>query len=285
MKIKCTNCGALAPIDEYAAFVQCPYCRAALVVQIETALVHRLVTPTRTPPDLAPALRRQLRDIEAAGNPEIHRATLVYYPFWRFAQTATPPTLVAAAAEVPGCIAHIRQPSGNAPFYPDTLPVPGTVCAPDIPVEEAHASAQRLGIGNTNAVPNAAPKANADAADADTDTDADTNTDTGASEHERAAATLLHVPFFHIQYSLNDETQHGAWVDACAAEVFADRWPPSTRQKNSTRFIAAALLTFGAFTLQAWHLPFSWLLLTYPLSGIALYYFFRRIMRTQQRHT
>ena len=80
MKIRCTGCKADVPIDEETEFVQCPYCSAALYVDLSQSILHYYMPVQIEKRDLAPLIQRALAKIEIEDNIKIPSMELKILP-------------------------------------------------------------------------------------------------------------------------------------------------------------------------------------------------------------
>jgi len=245
MEIKCTSCGAQVPIEERAAFAQCPYCAAALVVDLGEGVPHLIVTPGLGEDGIGPALRKALGEREIAGDPEVGSAEMSFVPFWRFERRLGKAAMIAASTPVAEDLGRLEAPQIAGRFYSRERAganrvVPSTVLM-DAAREEA-GSASLIG-----------------------------------DEEECAGRALLHVPLWRVEYSLGG-SRYQAWIEGVFGRAFSDEWPPSPQRRKDLVLGAVALLSVTAFFTEVVCLEPKWLLLAYPLTAAALYFSTRALL-------
>lgn len=238
MDIRCTNCGADVPIEPRARVVKCPFCAAALVVDLSAGISHLVHDPEVERGAILGHLEKKLALLETRGSPEVAGADLIYVPYWRAELRGGARRLFCAAIPPAEVMDEIRAPEGAGRYYDEDSVAGKKVVEPTILADAARA---RFAAGGVD-----------------------------WGEDDGAALSMVHLPLWEVSYECAGE-RHQAWVDAVGGEVHADTWPRSAQRQKDVVFGAVGVVSLAAFFAEAILVPGLWILLAFPVTAAVLY--------------
>lgn len=246
MEIHCTNCGADVPIEAHAHLVKCPFCSAALVVDLSRGVKHYLHTPKIDGTAAAGFLEKRLAVIESQGTPRVVATSLNYLPYWQVALPGGARRLFCAATPPMEIMDTVPAPQEAGPFYDEEAVSGGRVMEPTLLMDAARVRAREAGIPGL--------------------------------EEDDSVLSLVHLPFLEVEYDCSGG-RYRAWIEAITGEAYSDLWPPNAQRTKNAVLGSVAAISLVAFFAEAIMVPGAWILLTFPVTAVLLYLSTRTMLR------
>ncbi len=219
MKIPCPQCGGEVQLHETSGFVGCPFCGAALVLDLTGVRPHLLYRPRHGAADV-PSLLRRWCDAQGLAPPSgLSSLQLVYRPFWRYLIEGQA-RLVPAWPTLEGRWNDVPAPPAAQVIYDQAAVGPGRVVESSVP--EGAARRRALGEGAASIGP----------------------------------GDLVHVPFYEGEVMIGSHPVQVS-LEACAGRVYPGRIPQAVQAAGERRTFGptALALSFLALFLEALFIP------------------------------
>lgn len=245
MNVRCTHCGGDVPIQAHSTFVQCPFCEAALYVELTEGLRHMVMSEGVAPDSLSLRLQRVLGKQEITATAKISHWKKIYWPFWHVEKPTGGGPMIAAKSPVVEDFSYVERPPGNMVFFQESSMGSETVVEPDILVDEAISQTSVYDIETVS---------------------------------KNDVISLVHMPTYQITYACQGQ-EFEACIDGVSGEVYADVWPVSPQRTKSLVLGGIAFAVFCLLFVQTLWLSNWGLVLAYPVTLVGAFYLIKLLLK------
>lgn len=234
------------PIEHDTGFINCPFCDTALYLDTDRTVKHFYLDFQVSSKDLAPVIQRKLSYMEVKAPVKVLSHSMVFLPVWKLEAATGETVLVPGAALSMEAMEELRLPAGDLKLMGPDAAADKELTEPELLLEDAARKARET---------------------------------LGGEDVKIRAASLVHLPFYRVEYSCRDESFEAA-VDGVSGEVYADSWPSAPHRQKDRVLGMIAALAFGLFFIEAAAIPGFWLVVpAYAITGVGIYFLARGVLK------